>query len=115
MRIDPAIDPAEVLSEELYEWLIEVIGEDQARMGIVNTDDAVARMVVKLRNAGYSIVPTHIFSKLEEVAKYALHLRMYGERAPGGDETWREFDQMAETMLRTLTDYRVRTAQKDPT
>lgn len=31
---------------------------------------------------------------------YALHLRMYGERAPGGDETWTAFDKAAEGYLR---------------
>lgn len=36
--------------------------------------------------------------------EYALHLRLYGERAPGGDETWREWDRRAEAFMRTLTD-----------
>jgi hypothetical protein len=31
---------------------------------------------------------------------YAMHLRQYGERAPGGDETWAEWDAMAEAHLR---------------
>lgn len=31
---------------------------------------------------------------------YALHLRMYGERAPGGDETWARFDRDCEAYLR---------------
>jgi hypothetical protein len=35
-----------------------------------------------------------------ELLQYALHLRMYGERAPGGDETWAEFDRRAEQFLR---------------
>jgi hypothetical protein len=34
------------------------------------------------------------------IIDYGLHLRMYGERAPGGDETWREWDRMAEMFLR---------------
>lgn len=34
------------------------------------------------------------------IIDYALHLRMYGERAPGGDETWRDWDLMAESFLR---------------
>jgi hypothetical protein len=34
------------------------------------------------------------------ILEYALHLRMYGERAPGGDETWNEFDQQCEEFLR---------------
>jgi hypothetical protein len=35
--------------------------------------------------------------------EYALHLRMHGERAPGGDETWAEFDQRCEHFLRNAT------------
>jgi hypothetical protein len=35
-----------------------------------------------------------------DLVKYALHLRMHGERAPGGDETWGEFDRRAEEFLR---------------
>jgi hypothetical protein len=31
---------------------------------------------------------------------YALHLRMHGERAPGGHETWAEFDRRCEDFLR---------------
>lgn len=33
--------------------------------------------------------------------EYALHLRMHGENAPGGSETWAEFDRKAEDFLRT--------------
>lgn len=42
-------------------------------------------------------------SDLEDAVKlleYALHLRMHGERAAGGAETWREFDQRCEAFLR---------------
>lgn len=38
-----------------------------------------------------------------EIIGYALHLRMHGERAPGGDETWEAFDRMAEQFLRAHT------------
>jgi hypothetical protein len=38
----------------------------------------------------------------KKLLEYALHLRMYGERAPGGNETWREFDKMTEHFLREL-------------
>lgn len=34
--------------------------------------------------------------------QYALHLRMHGERAPGGSETWAEFDRRCEAFLRGL-------------
>lgn len=32
--------------------------------------------------------------------EYALHLRQHGEHAPGGNETWAEFDQRCERFLR---------------
>jgi hypothetical protein len=38
--------------------------------------------------------------------EYALHLRMHGERAPGGNETWREFDVRAEAFLRKTMEAR---------
>jgi hypothetical protein len=34
--------------------------------------------------------------------EYALHLRMNGERAPGGNETWAEFDRRCEAYLRHM-------------
>lgn len=39
----------------------------------------------------------------ERLLNYALHLRQYGERAPGGDETWAEFDRRTEAFLRKLS------------
>jgi len=33
---------------------------------------------------------------------FALHLRMYGENAPGGSETWAQFDGDVEGFLRSL-------------
>ncbi len=35
------------------------------------------------------------------LVEYALHLRQHGERAPGGNETWAQFDRDAEAFLRT--------------
>lgn len=37
------------------------------------------------------------------LVEYAIHLRLYGERAPGGSETWQEFDRRAEKFLRSLS------------
>lgn len=37
-----------------------------------------------------------------QLLEYGLHLRMHGENAPGGTETWREFDQRTEAFLRQL-------------
>jgi hypothetical protein len=36
----------------------------------------------------------------EELVALALHLRMHGENAPGGNETWRLWDREAEDFLR---------------
>lgn len=35
-----------------------------------------------------------------QLLAYALHLRQHGENAPGGSETWAEFDRRAEEFLR---------------
>lgn len=37
-----------------------------------------------------------------ELLRYALHLRMHGENASGGTETWAEFDQRCEALLRRV-------------
>jgi hypothetical protein len=44
--------------------------------------------------------PEDSLAEAIQILEYALHLRMYGERAPGGDETWRQFDQDCERFLR---------------
>lgn len=43
------------------------------------------------------------FQRREATAlvEYALHLRMHGENAPGGTETWAQFDRKAEEFLRS--------------
>jgi hypothetical protein len=35
-----------------------------------------------------------------ELVEYSLHLQMYGERAPGGDETWHELNRRTEAFVR---------------
>jgi hypothetical protein len=42
-------------------------------------------------------------SEARRLLEYALHLRMHGERAPGGNETWAEFDQRCEAYLRATS------------
>lgn len=37
----------------------------------------------------------------EGLIEYAFFLRQYGERAPGGNETWREWHTAAEIWLRS--------------
>jgi hypothetical protein len=47
----------------------------------------------------------HYLAQRDEAIKlleYAMHLRMNGECAPGGNETWREFDTRNETFLRAV-------------
>lgn len=34
--------------------------------------------------------------------EYAMHLRMYGEKAPGGNENWRDWDFITEEYLRAM-------------
>lgn len=46
-----------------------------------------------------------------ELLDYAMHLRMHGERAPGGDETWAQFDRDAEMFLRKIRKARVSDGQ----
>jgi hypothetical protein len=48
-------------------------------------------------------VPDAAVRLLEE----ALHLRMNGERAPGGNETWRDWERRAEKALRDIARNRV--------
>lgn len=38
-----------------------------------------------------------------QLLEEAMHLRTQGENAPGGHETWREWDRRTETFLRSLT------------
>jgi hypothetical protein len=35
----------------------------------------------------------------------ALHIRQFGERAPGGNENWRDWEQNTEAYLRSLADW----------
>lgn len=37
-----------------------------------------------------------------QILEYGFHLRVHGENAPGGNETWREFDRRTEDFLRQL-------------
>ena len=39
-------------------------------------------------------------AEARRLLEYALHLRQHGENAPGGTETWAEFDRKAEHFLR---------------
>ncbi len=40
--------------------------------------------------------PLLLAEEAERLVREALHLRMYGECAPGGNETWRDWEREAE-------------------
>ena len=56
-----------------------------------------------LRKAAYDLPSPPAVTDLDTAVRLleqALHLRMNGERAPGGDETWRDWERDAEEFLR---------------
>lgn len=46
-----------------------------------------------------------------QLLEYALHLYTYGEKAPGGDETWQEFGHRCEAFLRSVDNTTVESRQ----
>lgn len=46
-------------------------------------------------------IDSDVISEATRLLEYALHLRMHGENAPGGTETWAQFDRDCEHFLRT--------------
>lgn len=46
--------------------------------------------------------PHQMRKEAEHLVEEALHLRANGERAPGGSETWQEWDRKAEAYLRDV-------------
>ena len=56
----------------------------------------------------YTEPETPLFDDVEAEAlrllRLGLHLRMYGERAPGGNETWAEWDRDTERLIRAAID-----------
>jgi hypothetical protein len=86
-----AVDTAESLGKQLVAARQRIVGltEVLAALG----KDYAALIIAKDRDRlahGRSVA----------LLRYALHLRQYGERAPGGNETWAEFDRAAEAFLR---------------
>lgn len=47
--------------------------------------------------------PHQMRKQAEQLVEEALHLRMYGELAPGSYDTWAEWDQRAEAYLRDVS------------
>jgi hypothetical protein len=60
----------------------------------------------------YSLSPTQSFAfdvlaareqEAVRLVEEAIHLRMHGERAPGGTENWRDWERAAEVFMRSLS------------
>lgn len=49
---------------------------------------------------GWADHQAKVASEAVRLVALALHIRQYGERAPGGDETWAQFDRDADALLR---------------
>jgi hypothetical protein len=75
------------------------LGENGATVGdqlvavVVNGDQVLAERICTLLNEG------RLVDDALDLLRYALHLRQHGERAPGGNETWRAFDRRCEAFL----------------
>ncbi|AHH20793.1 hypothetical protein NONO_c60170 [Nocardia nova SH22a] len=67
------------------------------------TSDHAAAHIARMRNHLAALLDAaEKTGEAVKILEYALHLRMYGERAPGGNETWQEFDRRCETFIRSL-------------
>lgn len=49
--------------------------------------------------------------QLKKLTEEALHLRMYGERAPGGNENWHDWDTKTDRALRAMLDQQTTTEE----
>jgi hypothetical protein len=69
----------------------------KVRITKIGDDMLIARMKDKSREAVSNALVDAV-----DLLQYGLHLRVHGENAPGGSETWREFDQRTEAFLRKV-------------
>jgi len=93
-----AVDREHATRAEVLEALMD-LGMAYASQTVVllrarRERDALARRLTKRHQEQ---------KRAQAIIEYALHLRMHGENAPGGDETWSQFDRMAERFLRGVT------------
>lgn len=49
---------------------------------------------------GWADHQAKVASEAVRLVALAVHIRQYGQRAPGGDETWAQFDRDADALLR---------------
>ncbi|MFG1794217.1 hypothetical protein [Nocardia sp. NPDC049149] len=91
-------------------WTFDLTGTGWWEISRYADDDRVAELEAALQTSREMYTSARERGKPErltaavELLEYAMHLRMYGERAPGGNETWREWDGRAEKFLRSLAE-----------
>ena len=64
--------------------------------------DYAALIIAKDRLERRLAARTQDLRRAVAVVQYAHHLRVHGERAPGGNETWEQFDRASEECLRAM-------------
>lgn len=83
-------------------WRGQISREDNGRVLRVRiTRPVTSQDVAFLRPLSRGQIGRHLLDALQ-ILDYAMILRMHGERAPGGNETWAEFDRVAERFLRKV-------------
>lgn len=87
------------------------LGEYERRIVLRLTDEpvacaAVAAVIRRARETGTTAREARMADgEAIRLLEEALHLRANGERAPGGNETWRDWDRKAERFLRARLDH----------
>lgn len=84
------------MAESLADLIIEAGPYEPGEVGVwINTDS----FTTGVRSETVNVLRDELI-ELRALVTYALHLRIHGEMAPGGNETWAEFDRRAEMLLR---------------
>lgn len=71
------------------------------RIRPLDRQDGRAHIIAAIRDRSRTEIGRSLIEAVQ-ILEYGLHLRMHGECAPGGTETWREFDSRTEDFLRRL-------------
>lgn len=106
----PISDPSSVITDDLLNtfrdaWMNSIQSDprtdDPERVADRAGLEAVAaEMAGPWRTA--QAIDSEVIVEATRLLNYALHLRMHGERAPGGNETWAQFDRECEHFLRAI-------------
>jgi len=98
----------EPLTPQEQAWTDELDREGWSYADIMRQRDE-ARAEVEERLAADLLVQQRATDEAEtaldranRLLRYVLHLRMYGENAPGGNETWQQFDRDCDEYLRSV-------------